>query len=261
MRDQNSGRDENPADIVTAAILVIGDEVLSGRTKDTNINTIARHLTQIGIRLREVRVVADDEAAIVAALNALRTSYDYVFTTGGIGPTHDDITTDAVGKAFDVTVEVDPRAVVMLRERYAEHELTPARLRMARIPVGADLIRNPVSKAPGFILDNVIVMAGVPAIMAAMLAEASPRLRTGEKLLSLTLHTLEMESVIAGIFAETQDTFPDVLMGSYPYFSDSGRGVYLVLRATQAERLHAAAEELKSRLMDAGLQFGDAPGA
>lgn len=243
--------------IVTAAILVIGDEILSGRTRDTNINTIAQRLTEIGIRLREVRVVADDEAAIVAALNALRSTYDYVFTTGGIGPTHDDITTDAVGKAFGAAVDFDPRAVAMLRERYAEYDLTPARLRMARIPAGAALIENYISKAPGYVLGNVIVMAGVPKIMAVMLEAVTPRLRTGKKLISLTLHTREFEGTIAGIFGEVQQAFPDVPMGSYPYFGEAGTGVYLVLRATCAERLGAAAAELKARLSGAGMHYED----
>ena len=150
---------------VTAALLVIGDEILSGRTKDKNIGFIAGHCTEIGIRLREVRVVADDEAAIVTAANALRTAYTYVFTTGGIGPTHDDITADSIARAFGVSIGVDSRAVALLRERYAEADLTPARLRLARIPAGAQLIENSVSKAPGFMIGNVIVMAGVPAII------------------------------------------------------------------------------------------------
>jgi molybdenum cofactor synthesis domain-containing protein len=245
------------SNIVTAAILVIGDEILSGRTKDTNIATIADRLTNIGIRLKEVRIVADDEVAIVTAVNALRSDYDYVFTTGGIGPTHDDITTDSIAKAFGVEVILDPRAVAMLRERYAEAALTPARLRMARIPVGAELIANPISKAPGFILGNVLVMAGVPSIMGAMLADVTPTLRTGEPLISLTIHSPELEGEIATLFAETQTEFPDVLMGSYPYFQNNHKGVYLVLRATCRERLDAAAEMLKTRLARAGLRFDD----
>ena len=244
-------------DIVTAAILVIGDEILSGRTKDTNIGTIADHLTNIGIRLKEVRIVADDEAAIIAGINALRSAYDYVFTTGGIGPTHDDITTDAVAKAFGVEVILDPRAVAMLRERYSEARLTPARLRMARTPIGAELIANPLSKAPGFILGNVLVMAGVPSIMKVMLAEVTPTLRTGKPLISLTIHSPELEGDIANLFAETQVEFPDVLMGSYPYFQNDRKGVYLVLRATGLERLNTAADILKTRLVKAGLRYDD----
>src|SRR3954453_12571309 len=172
------------SDIITAGILVIGDEILSGRTKDKNIGYIAEYLTGIGIDLKEVRVVSDDEGEIVAALNALRHRYTYVFTTGGIGPTHADITADSVAKAFGVDIGYDPRAVAIMRERFAESELNEARMRMTRIPHGADLVLNKVSKAPGFWIGNVIVMAGVPAIMQAMLDEVAPKLRTGEKMLS-----------------------------------------------------------------------------
>ena len=162
---------------VTAALLVIGDEILSGRTKDKNIGYIAEYLTNIGIDLREVRVVPDVEAEIVAAVNALRDRYTYLFTTGGIGPTHDDITADCVAKAFGVPIDIDERARAMMLERYKPEDLNEARLRMARIPAGAELIENPISKAPGFRIDNVIVMAGVPAIMQAMLDNVAPTSR------------------------------------------------------------------------------------
>jgi molybdenum cofactor synthesis domain-containing protein len=252
----NAGTDEiSSVAIVTAAVLVIGDEILSGRTKDTNIGTIADHLTSIGIRLREVRVVADVEDEIVAAVNALRARYDYVFTTGGIGPTHDDITADAVAKAFGVTIDIDPRARAMLRERLSEAELTPARLRMARIPSGADLVDNPVSRAPGFFIGNVIVMAGVPRIMAAMLEAVTPRLRTGAKLLSLSIHVNAPEGTIAPHLSAAQGDFSDVQMGSYPYFEDGRPGVYLVLRSVDPERLEAAARGLEARLQGGGLAF------
>src|SRR4051794_12428737 len=175
------------SEVITAAILVIGDEILSGRTKDKNIGYIAEYLTNIGIDMREVRVVPDIEDEIVAALNALRARYDYVFTTGGIGPTHDDITADAVAKAFGVTIDEDPRAIAVMMERYAPADLTPARRRMARIPAGSDLIDNPVSKAPGFRLGNVIVMAGVPSVMQAMLDHAAQGLRTGALMLVETI--------------------------------------------------------------------------
>lgn len=169
---------------VTAAILVIGDEILSGRTKDKNIGYIAEYLTNIGIDLREVRVVPDVEEEIVAAVNALRSRYTHLFTTGGIGPTHDDITADCVAKAFGVPIDVDERAVKLLLERIPKADLYEARLRMARIPEGADLIENSVSKAPGFSIGNVHVMAGVPTIMQAMLDAVTPRLKTGKKMLS-----------------------------------------------------------------------------
>src|SRR5947207_9657604 len=173
--------------LVTAALLVIGDEILSGRTKDKNIGYIAEYLTAVGIDLEEVRVVGDEETAIVEAINALRQRYTYVFTTGGIGPTHDDITADCVAKAFGVPIDVDPRARTLLLTRIAEKDLNEARLRMARIPKGADLILNKVSAAPGFRIGNVHVMAGVPTIMNAMLDEVAPTLKTGVKMLSETV--------------------------------------------------------------------------
>ncbi len=168
-------------DIVTAAVLVIGDEILSGRTRDCNINYIAAHFTRVGIRLQEVRIVADDEAAIVEAVDALRARYTYVITTGGIGPTHDDITADAIAKAMGVSIDHDPRAVALLDAYFAKRgvEPTPARMRMARIPHGAELVANAVSIAPGFMIGNVIVLAGVPDVMQVMLDDVTPRLRTG----------------------------------------------------------------------------------
>jgi molybdenum cofactor synthesis domain-containing protein len=250
-------------DIVTAALLVIGDEILSGRTKDKNIGTIADHLTGIGIRLKEVRVVPDEEPEIVAALNALRPRYDYVFTTGGIGPTHDDITADAVAKAFGVSIDVDPRAVAMMLERFPKWDLTPARLRMARIPDGADLVANDISKAPGFFIGNVIVMAGVPKIMETMLRAVTPRLRTGRKLLSVTLDAQTREGNVAPVLTAAQAAFPDVQMGSYPYDENGRYGALLVLRSTQGERLAEAAAGLRAALDEAGLPWTDveAPGA
>src|ERR1700758_2950451 len=175
--------------VVTAALLVIGDEILSGRTKDKNIGYIADFLTDIGIDLKEVRVVPDEESEIVAAVNALRTRYTYVFTTGGIGPTHDDITAECVAKAFGVAIDVDPRALAILKERLATTgaEMNEARLRMTRIPKGADLVLNKVSGAPGFWIGNVIVMAGVPSIMQAMLDEVAPKLKIGVRMLSETV--------------------------------------------------------------------------
>jgi molybdenum cofactor synthesis domain-containing protein len=233
---------------VTAALLVIGDEILSGRTKDKNIGFIADHCTEIGIRLKEVRIVADDEAAIIAAVNALRPVYTYVFTTGGIGPTHDDITADSIARAFGVSIDVDPRAVALLRERLAEADLTPARLRMARIPEGAALIENSVSKAPGFMIGNVIVMAGVPAIMQAMLHAVTPSLETGAKLLSQSIRVNAPEGIVAGPLAECQRAFLDVAMGSYPFQEDGRPGTNLVLRSTDEARIRQAKANLIARL-------------
>ncbi len=238
---------------ITAALLVIGDEILSGRTKDKNIGTIADHLTDVGIQLREVRVVADEEVDIVAAVNALRKENTYLFTTGGIGPTHDDITADCVAKAFNVSIDVDQRAVDVMRAKRPDMELNEARLRMARIPDGADLIENAVSGAPGFMLDNVMVMAGVPSIMQSMLAAVTPRLKTGKKMMSVTLEVKRPEGAVAGPLGRIAETFPDVSMGSYPYYIDGNYGTNLVLRSTDAARLEAAEAALKKELTDTGL--------
>ena len=207
--------------IVTAAVLVIGDEILSGRTKDRNVGYIAEYMSALGVDLREARVVPDVEDEIVTALNALRARYDYVFTTGGIGPTHDDITADAVAKAFGIAIDEDPRAMALMMERYKPDDLTPARRRMARIPAGAKLIENPVSKAPGFRLENVIVMAGVPSVMQAMLDNAAKGLRTGSP---MVVETLEAGGLPEGIYGdglgEIAKVRPNVVIGSYPSFAD-----------------------------------------
>jgi molybdenum cofactor synthesis domain-containing protein len=240
-----------PRSIVTAAVLVIGDEILSGRTKDKNIGYIADYLTAIGIDLREVRVVADVEEDIVAAVNALRSRYDHVLTTGGIGPTHDDITADAVAKAFGVTIDFDQRAVAILAERYGQADLNEARMRMARIPAGAELIANPVSKAPGFSIGNVHVMAGVPAIMQAMLDALGPRLPTGRKMLSRSVPAGMGEGRIAKGLGEIQAAFPDVMIGSYPTFDPTtGFTTTLVLRSREEDRLAAGEAAIVAMLQE-----------
>lgn len=242
--------------IVTAALLVIGDEILSGRTKDKNIGTIADHCTMIGVRLREVRVVADVEEEIVAAVNDLRHRYTYVFTTGGIGPTHDDITADSIAKAFGVSIDHHPEVKALMLANYARRgiEATPARLRMARIPDGASLVNNKISVAPGFKLGNVIVMAGIPVVMQAMLDAVTPELKTGRKMLSVTIEMLKPEGEIAKPLEQSQQAFADVSMGSYPFVRD-GRlfGTELVLRSTDPQRLEAAEADLRARLASAGL--------
>ncbi len=250
MSDQAQGGD----DIITGAVLVIGDEILSGRTKDKNIGHIADHLTAIGIKMKEVRIVPDEEAEIVDAVNALRTRYDYVFTTGGIGPTHDDITADAIAKAFGVGIDVDERALAPMRTYFQRRgvELTPARMRMARIPFGAALVENSVSIAPGFMLGNVIVMAGVPNIMHVMLDAATRFLKTGKKMLSSALDLHRPEGEIADLFGELQKRYPDVPMGSYPFIRDGRPGTQLVLRSTDAARLAEAETELKVQLAARG---------
>jgi molybdenum cofactor synthesis domain-containing protein len=251
MSDAVDGR---AAEIVTAALCVIGDEILSGRTKDKNIGYIADHLTAIGIQLKEVRVVPDEEPEIVAAVNALRARYTYVFTTGGIGPTHDDITADAIAKAFGVGIDVDERALTPMKAYFERRgvELTPARLRMARIPFGAELVENSVSIAPGFMLGNVVVMAGIPAIMQVMLDAATKYLKTGKKMLSAALDLHRPEGEIAGMFEELQKRYPDVPMGSYPFIRDGKPGTQLVLRSLDQARLEAAEAELKQELAARG---------
>ena len=237
--------------IVTAAILVIGDEILSGRTKDKNIGYIAEYLTNIGIDLKEVRVVPDEEAEIVTALNALRNRYTYVFTTGGIGPTHDDITADCVAKAFGVTIDVDPRARKLMEERFAARgvEMNEARLRMARIPAGAELVENKQSGAPGFWIGNVIVMAGVPSIMQAMLDAAAPKLQTGVKMLSETIKGDVREGDIGTELGEIAKQHPNVSIGSYPFFDDkTGPNTNLVIRSRDAGHLAAARAAVEAML-------------
>ena len=231
--------DPNP-DPVTAALLVIGEEILSGRTRDENISYVAGHLTRVGISLREVRVVADHEAEIVAAVNDLRRRFAYVFTTGGIGPTHDDITTDAIAKAFEVGVAVHEEAVAAMREHYRDTDITPARLRMARVPDGAELIHNAVSRAPGYMLENVIVMAGVPRIMQAMLDEVMPRLAKGPPIQARSVRVDVAEGEVAAPLAALQSAHPDVKMGSYPFFERDRFGTYVVLRGADQARLAAA---------------------
>jgi molybdenum cofactor synthesis domain-containing protein len=233
----------NP-ETVTAALLVIGEEILSGRTKDENTAFIAAYLTRVGIALREVRVVADVEAEIADAVNALRERYAYVFTTGGIGPTHDDVTTDAIAKAFGVGVAVRDDAVAAMRLQYTEEDLTAARLRMARIPEGAALIHNAVSRAPGYMLENVIVMAGVPRIMQVMMDEVMPRLAKGRPLQARSVRVDAAEGDVAPPLAALQAAHPDVQIGSYPFFEQRRFGTYVVIRAADQARIDSALEDL-----------------
>lgn len=235
-------------EIVTAGILVIGDEILSGRTKDKNIGFIAEYLTNIGIDLKEVRVVADDEPDIIAALDALRKRYTYVFTTGGIGPTHDDITADAVAKALGVKIDHHPEVVARFQERFGA-DLNEARLRMARIPDGADLIQSATILAPGFKLDNVIVMAGVPSIMQAMMDIVAPKLRSGVRMLSDTVKANAREGDVGGPLREIANAHPDTIIGSYPFLDDQGKpNTNLVVRSRDQDKLNAAMEAVKAML-------------
>lgn len=242
-----------PSADVTAAILVIGDEILSGRTKDKNIGTIADMLTEIGVDLREVRIVPDVKAEIVAAVNALRARYTYLFTSGGIGPTHDDITADSIAEAFGVGIDVDPRARAMLLERHRPEDLNAARLRMARIPDGADLIANPVSKAPGFHIGNVYVMAGVPQIMAAMLDEIRPTLTSNAPVISETIEAGAIpEGNFAGELGEIAAAHATVSIGSYPSMTPEGFRNRIVVRGRDADAVAAARTAVEALL--AGLR-------
>ncbi len=232
----------------TAAMLVIGDEILSGRTRDSNMHHLAGALTERGIRLVEVRVVADDPGAIVAAVNALRGAVDHLFTSGGIGPTHDDITADAVAAAFGAPIGKRADAMALLAAHYARQglEFNEARQRMARIPDGAVLIDNPVSVAPGFTLGNVHVMAGVPRVFEAMVASVLPGLTGGAPLLSQTLRVERGEGDIAAGFGSLAAEYPDLSMGSYPFIQNGLYGTNLVIRGTDAARLEAAMARLKA---------------
>jgi molybdenum cofactor synthesis domain-containing protein len=243
---------------VTAALLVIGEEILSGRTKDENTAYIAAYLNRVGIALREVRVVADVEGEIAEAVNALRGRYTYVFTTGGIGPTHDDVTTDAIAMAFGVGVDVRDDAVAAMRLQYTEEDLTPARLRMARIPDGAELIHNAVSRAPGYMLENVIVMAGVPRIMQVMIDEVMPRLHKGCPLQARSVRIDAAEGDVAPPLAALQAAHPDVQIGSYPFFEHRRFGTYVVLRSADERNLESALEGLWRLIAKKGFSASEA---
>ncbi len=236
----------------TAAVLLIGDEILSGRTKDKNLGFIADYLTALGIDLKEARVVSDQEDEIANAVNALRHRYSYVFTTGGIGPTHDDITADAVAKAFGVPIDHDPKAVEILLAYFREigREANEARMRMARIPQGARLIDNPVSKAPGFQIGNVFVMAGVPKIMNAMMEDVAKRLTRGVPMLSRQVEFRGGEGDAAKPLGEIQKAFPTVVIGSYPFQAPDGFATNLVLRSRDAEALEQAFAAVRRMAQD-----------
>ena len=238
---------------VTACVVVIGNEILSGRTKDANLAWLAVQLNEVGVRLREARVIPDVEAVIVRTINEVRAAFDYVFTTGGIGPTHDDITAECVAKAFGVPLIQDPEAVRRLRAHYANPaDLNAARLRMANVPEGATLIDNPVSKAPGFRIGNVLVMAGVPAIMQAMFDGIRAELRGGAKMLSRTVSVGLPEGKMAAGLTDLQARYPDLEIGSYPYFRLGHTGAAIVLRGTDAGRLASATYELKAFMRGLG---------
>jgi molybdenum cofactor synthesis domain-containing protein len=241
-----------PDRLVTACAIVIGNEILSGRTQDANIAYLGERLNALGVRLMEARVIPDIEDTIVATVNEARARFDYVFTTGGIGPTHDDITAAAIAKAFGVPLVQNPEARAILEAHYPTGELNRARLRMANTPEGAALIENPVSKAPGFQMENVFVMAGIPSIMRAMFESLSHRLAGGTPLQSRSVTVYLPESRMAPSLSEIQDRFPDVEIGSYPFSRDGRFGARLVLRSTEDARLAAAGAELETALRELG---------
>ncbi|HEX3502068.1 MAG TPA: competence/damage-inducible protein A [Xanthobacteraceae bacterium] len=238
--------------IVTAAVLVIGDEILSGRTKDKNIGFIAEYLTNIGIDLKEVRVVADEEPEVIAAVNALRARYTYLFTTGGIGPTHDDITADCVAKAFGLPLHYHPQAVEIMRERIAKSGgvMNEARMRMTRVPEGGELVLNKVSGAPGFRIGNVIVMAGIPSVMQAMLEYVTPQLKTGARMLSESVRADCKEGDIGTELGEIAKAYPDVVIGSYPFVDETGfANTNVVMRSRDSARLVAVKQAVEAMLV------------
>jgi molybdenum cofactor synthesis domain-containing protein len=240
----------------TAALRVIGDEILSGRTQDKNISQVALWLNDQGIRLAEVRVVPDDVGRIAEAVNALRAANDYVFTTGGIGPTHDDITVDAMAAAFEVPVVIHPAARKILEDYYRDRPggLTDARLRMARVPEGAELIANPYSGAPGVRMGNVFILAGVPDIAASMLEALSGKLEGGRPVVSVTVGARAPESEVADLLRETEQANPGVAIGSYPFFTDGRYGANFVIRSEDGELARLTGEQLCQRLREAGYE-------
>jgi molybdenum cofactor synthesis domain-containing protein len=245
-----------PNRIWTAALLIIGDEILSGRTQDANLAYLAKWLGVQGIRLREVRVVADELAAIGDAVNALRTAHDYLFTTGGIGPTHDDITVDAIAAAFGVPVIVHPDAKAILAGYYGD-KLTDARLRMARTPEGASLIENPRTKAPGIRVGNVFIMAGVPMVTQGMLAALDGQLEGGDPVLSRTVAAWTQESAAAATLAAVEKAHAGAQIGSYPFWREGRTGANFVIRATDAALLATVATALMAGLHEAGIDAID----
>jgi len=240
----------------TAALAVIGDEILSGRTQDQNVAQVAAWLNDQGIRLAEVRIVPDDAGRIGETVNSLRASYDYLFTTGGIGPTHDDITVDAIAAAFGVAVIVHPDARQILEDYYRDRPggLTEARLRMARVPEGAELIPNPTSGAPGVRIGNVFIMAGVPYIAASMLEALTGKLEGGRPVVSVTIGARAPESDVADLLRETEAAHPGVTIGSYPFFKDGRYGANFVIRSEDGDLAQETGRDLSERLRVAGFE-------
>jgi molybdenum cofactor synthesis domain-containing protein len=235
-----------------AALIIIGNEILSGRTKDKNLAYLAEWLNEIGIQLYEVRVIRDDEKEIIDCVNLLRKKFDYVFTTGGIGPTHDDITTESIAKAFDVELETNPEALKILQGYYKKGDLNEARLKMTLLPKGAELVENPVTKAPGFKMDNVFVMAGIPSIMQGMLEGARFFLETGTKMSSKSIDVFMPESFVAIELSQIQDNYLNVEIGSYPFNKEGKLGTSLVMRSTDLDALDRCEIEVEEMIKKLG---------
>ncbi len=243
--------DENTK-IVTAALVIIGNEVLSGRTQDTNLHFLGKELNKIGIRMSEVRIVPDIEADIIDAINVLRSKYDYVFSTGGIGPTHDDITSASVAKAFRLGHGRHPEAEAMLLAHYKSDEVTPARMKMSETPHGAELLLNPVSKAPGFRVENVFVLPGVPHIMQEIFSGFKHQLNGGVPMQSKSISAYIPEGRTGGPLSDLQGQFPDVEIGSYPFKRDDKFGASIVIRHTNSNKIRVVAGEVRQLIRDLG---------
>jgi molybdenum cofactor synthesis domain-containing protein len=238
--------------VYRAALAVIGNEILSGRTQDKNIAYLAKWLNQQGIRLHQVRVVPDETDEIVAAVNDLRAKYDYLFTTGGIGPTHDDITVDAISAAFAVPVVMHPKAEKVLRDHYQDR-ITEARLRMARVPEGAELIENAVSAAPGIRKDNVFILAGIPSVMQGMLASLEGQLEGGAPVITETVSAYVAESQVADLLSQVEANHTDILVGSYPVWKGNRVGANFVVSSPQPEQVKRAAQAIREGLSQRGI--------
>ena len=227
-----------------AALIIIGNEILSGRTQDKNLSYLANWLNEIGIQLSEVRIIRDEEGIIIETVNYLRKTYNYVFTTGGIGPTHDDITSLSIARAFNVDLEINDKALSILKEYYKDSELTDARMKMTMMPKGAELVENPISRAPGFKMENVFVMAGIPLIMQGMLEGARQYLKGGDVIKTTSVDVFTPESNVAEDLAQLQNKFPNVEIGSYPFSKENKFGTSLVLRSKDEELLNNCKLEL-----------------
>jgi len=249
---ENMTTSEPEPRVVTACVLIIGNEILSGRTQDANLAFLAQGLNELGVRLREARVIPDDPAVIVATVNEVRRAFDYVFTTGGIGPTHDDITAQCIADAYGVALTMHPEAKRLLETHYPPGHLNEARLRMSMVPEGAVLLPNPISRAPGFQIGNVFVLPGVPRIMQGIFEQLKHRLAGGEKMLSRSVSCQLAEGTLAKDLGVLQDRYPDLEIGSYPYFRRGDFGVTLVVRGIDRVRLADATDELKALIRTLG---------